>query len=83
MSNLNTKVQNKVDIEDINLKAIIAFALLSIAFLLVYIAFLKQIFGDFYRRKLPVCESCLQRPEFFSRQDLQLMKWRLPWQYRF
>jgi len=41
MSNLNTKVQNKVDIEDINLKAIIAFALLSIAFLLVYIAFLK------------------------------------------
>jgi len=30
-----------IDIEDINIKAIIAFALLMIAFLLVYIAFFR------------------------------------------
>jgi len=41
MSNIVNGVNSKVSIEDINLKAIIAFTLLAIAFLLVYIAFLK------------------------------------------
>lgn len=41
MSNFTARVNRKIDLEDINLKAIIAFSLLAIAFLLVYIAFLK------------------------------------------
>jgi len=41
MSNITNEVSSKVNIEDVNLKAIIAFALLTIAFLLVYIAFIK------------------------------------------
>ena len=41
MSNTTNRVSNQINLEDINLKAIIAFALLSVAFLLVYIAFLK------------------------------------------
>ena len=35
------KIKTTIDIEDINYKAIIAFALLVICFLLVYIAFRK------------------------------------------
>ena len=35
------KQGNKINIEDINVKAAIAFTLLMIAFLLAYIAFLK------------------------------------------
>lgn len=41
MSNLTGRINNRINIEDVNLKAIIAFSLLAIAFLLVYIAFLK------------------------------------------
>ena len=41
MSSLTNRVNSKINVEDINLKAIIAFTLLTIAFLLVYIAFLK------------------------------------------
>lgn len=37
---MNTK-EKKISIEDINVKAVIAFGILAIAFLLVYIAFIK------------------------------------------